>query len=197
MSVNPSDGLGKRLARYRRLAGMSAQQLSDALGGQLSRVMIANIERGSKKDVTVDQILAIAYALQVPPVVLMVPVEEPMRWVRVIDGRQKGTVANLRAGALAEWITYWPSPFRGDRDRPDPAMAKANSVAASFTLARTMLRLLKEHDILTDEVDSLAQKVQEDPERGDVLAERQAELESVAQKLEDLGVDLTNFKIDE
>lgn len=57
--------IARRLKAYRRAAGLSAQQLSDASG--VTRSVIANIESGRKKWITVDEIVAFAEALSVTP----------------------------------------------------------------------------------------------------------------------------------
>ena len=82
----PSAGIGDRLKRYRLLSGLSAQKLSDELDGAISRGVIANIEAGTKRDVTVDELIQLAYALDIPPVMLALPVEEPNENVLVYRG---------------------------------------------------------------------------------------------------------------
>jgi hypothetical protein len=47
--------------------------------------VIANIESGRKTDVTIDQLIAMAWALIVPPVVLALPIEEPSVDVRMTE----------------------------------------------------------------------------------------------------------------
>ncbi|MGC7152982.1 helix-turn-helix domain-containing protein [Paenarthrobacter ureafaciens] len=104
MTLNRSSkNIGKRLARYRKLAGMTAQQLSDALGGELSRSVIANIESGRKSDLTVDQLFALAWVLGVPPVVLALPVEDPYAEVLLVEG-EPGVV--LPSHAAVSWMTF-------------------------------------------------------------------------------------------
>ena len=85
MSERPSAGIGKRVAKYRKIAGLSARELSEKLGGELSRGVIANIESGRKTDVTIDQLIALAWALDVPPVMLALPIEEPSVNVRMTE----------------------------------------------------------------------------------------------------------------
>jgi transcriptional regulator with XRE-family HTH domain len=87
--------IGKSIAseirRHRLARGMSAQQLSDAcgeLGASIPRTVISNIENGRRTNISVAETMALAQALEVPPIVLIIPagyVEEveyqPGRWV--------------------------------------------------------------------------------------------------------------------
>lgn len=62
--------------RYRKARGMSVQQLSDAvsaLGVPLQRPVLSNLENGRRHTVSVDEVLALAAALNVPPVLLVAP----------------------------------------------------------------------------------------------------------------------------
>ncbi|WP_449279110.1 helix-turn-helix domain-containing protein [Leucobacter sp. GX24907] len=61
---------GKQIAKYRRKRGMSAQDLSDVLGGTPSRSSIANWETGRRKDITVTELVSVAGALSVEPVMI-------------------------------------------------------------------------------------------------------------------------------
>lgn len=58
--------MGRRMGYFRRLKDMSAAQLAEAAGQGLTRSVIANLENGRKADLTVQQLLAIAEALDVP-----------------------------------------------------------------------------------------------------------------------------------
>jgi transcriptional regulator with XRE-family HTH domain len=56
---------------------MSAQQLSDATGGLVSRSVIANIESGRRTDVSIDELFYLAHALGVNPMGLALPIDTP------------------------------------------------------------------------------------------------------------------------
>ncbi|WP_233255672.1 helix-turn-helix domain-containing protein [Naasia lichenicola] len=73
----PAPGLGDRIARYRRLNGWSAQQLSEQTDGAVSRSTIANVETGRREDLTVTQFISICMALRLPPSALLLDVEKP------------------------------------------------------------------------------------------------------------------------
>ena len=77
MSQPITEGIGQRIARYRRLNRWSARQLADATDGALTRDTVANIENGRRTDVSVRQFLAIALALRIPPTALLIDFEHP------------------------------------------------------------------------------------------------------------------------
>lgn len=69
--------VGRRVAHFRKEAGISAQTLADRcrdeVGHRIDRAVIANIERGHRQNVTLAEVLVLARALRVPPVSLVVP----------------------------------------------------------------------------------------------------------------------------
>jgi transcriptional regulator with XRE-family HTH domain len=79
-----SDLAGERVKEIRRRRGWTTAQLAaklaEAGAGQLTDAALANIETGRRRngqrrrDVTIDEILALAYVLNVPPVLLFTPV---------------------------------------------------------------------------------------------------------------------------
>lgn len=85
-----------RVAKYRHVEGWSAQKLAAAAG--LTRSVIANIENGRRPDVTVGELTKIAFALRVPLVALMLPVDRPFDQVQT--GNSDHTVAGV-----VKWIT--------------------------------------------------------------------------------------------
>lgn len=58
---------GERIARFRKELNLSAQDLSDCLGGAPSRSAIANWETGRRKDINVGELVAVAAVLSVEP----------------------------------------------------------------------------------------------------------------------------------
>jgi transcriptional regulator with XRE-family HTH domain len=179
VSVKPSDGIGQRLAKYRRLAGLSAQQLSDKIGGMLSRSVIANIENGRKTDLTVDQLIALSWALDVPPVALALPLDEPWRYVRIVDSEDY--VVYERAVHSVLWFI----------DQGELPMTKSEKTRSSAgrVLAKTTVRTLQKYGWAL--LESRAHK----DEQARVEAER--DLERLSGELEGLGVDMTMYKVDE
>jgi transcriptional regulator with XRE-family HTH domain len=91
VSQRPSEGIGQRIAEYRRLAGLSARDLAEAAGMGLTRGVVANIESGRKSDISVDQLIAIAFVLGIPPVALALPLSTPFHKVRLADSMVKSS----------------------------------------------------------------------------------------------------------
>ena len=86
LSLKPSDLAGARIREIRGRRGWTARQLADrcadAGAPELTASVIANIETGRRdtegrrrRDVTIDELMALAYVLEVPPVSLLVPAE--------------------------------------------------------------------------------------------------------------------------
>ena len=82
--------VAERVKHYRRRLGWSVRQLAEEcawLGApQLTEASLGNIERGpggkrKRRDVTVDELMILGYALGVPPLLLMIPLgeNEPLR----------------------------------------------------------------------------------------------------------------------
>lgn len=115
------------IRRHRLSKGMSAQDLSDActeVGMPIPRTVISNIENGRRTNVSVAELLVLARALDVPPVVLVFPVgyEEQSEFLpgktsgtlRAIDWfsgerlapGQRGDVWPPGSGILENWPIY-------------------------------------------------------------------------------------------
>lgn len=69
--------IGERIEQYRRANRLTRDELSEATRGEVGRDVIANIENGRRKDVTVSQLLALSAALQVPPTALIYDLAQP------------------------------------------------------------------------------------------------------------------------
>ncbi len=83
-SRRASDLIGERIKQIRDRRGMTAKQLAarcKEIGApEITAPVIANIETGRRgpdgkrrRDVTVDEVLILAYALEVPPILLLLP----------------------------------------------------------------------------------------------------------------------------
>lgn len=62
--------------RYRHERGLSAQQLAErcaALGAEFPRAVLANLETGRRETVSVAEVLVLAQALDISPMLLIVP----------------------------------------------------------------------------------------------------------------------------
>jgi transcriptional regulator with XRE-family HTH domain len=185
MYRRPSEGIGERVANYRRLAGLTAQQLSDKLGGAMTRGVIANIETGRKTDLTLDQVIALAWALDVPFVALALPLDKPFHWLTLAVGTEPMSVVSMRTSTLASWMTDKPTAFTLDTNKP--------GMTPAAVVARSILRSLDELWQLSHQVERTKRLAQEEPRSGhdEHLSELEDKLEAVKMSLAGLGVDLT------
>lgn len=73
-SVRVAAGIGRRVAHYRAQADLTAAMLSErcaGLGLPLDRNVIAKLETGHRRSVTVDEVYVLAAALEIPPALLL------------------------------------------------------------------------------------------------------------------------------
>lgn len=194
MSRKPSEGIGKRLARFRKLAGLSARELAELAGCGLTRGVIANIETGRKVDITVDQLIALSAALAIPPVVLAIPVDEPYRFVRLTDGRKSRYL--MRSVAAMDWFmgthVLFPNFRRDERDSSEAAPPNEATAAAEI-----LIHTVGDHP---KDVRNLA-AVRKMLKQGNTTEENvhgfEMELRETERTARQLGVDLQQFKVDE
>jgi transcriptional regulator with XRE-family HTH domain len=96
MTRRPSDVVAERVRRGRRELGWTLQQLAEEcqrLGAEkLTVASLGNIERGTtesrkRRDVTVDEVFVLGYALGVPPLLMMIPLgeNEPLEITRTAE----------------------------------------------------------------------------------------------------------------
>ena len=182
MSVRPSNGIGGRLARYRRLTGLSARELAEQAGMGLTRAVIANIESGRKTDISVDQLIAISSVLCVPPVVLAVPVDEPYRFVRATDSEDQFHA--MRAFAMMDWFQGVQSWF------PQKRVDGLDTTDAT-TIALEIVRVAREY------VDVTHQLSRHRSTHPHLVEEDTAEREALLTRMRSLMVDPTYFEIDD
>lgn len=94
---------GALIAHHRDRRGLNHTDLVErvsALGVEMQRTTLINIEQGRRKAISVPEIYAFAYALQIPPILLLVPLGN-------VD-----EVEILRGKNVAPWVaTRW---VRGD-----------------------------------------------------------------------------------
>jgi hypothetical protein len=104
---------------------MSAQDLSNAVGGVVSRGVIANIENGRKRDLTVDELILLSWALAIPPVALALPLDKPNQFISLRGGQ---TPTATRAFDVVNWFITgrrFYDKYRGRRANPAGAVALA------------------------------------------------------------------------
>lgn len=160
-SVRPSNGIGKRVANYRRLSGLTARELAERAGLGLTRGIITNIENGRKTDITVDQLLAISTVLGVPPVMIALPVDRPYEYVQLDGGEEgQGTIvqsfeavgrflarestADNAAAFLASQIiqNVWELDEAVKANRVEPEAGLEHIIAATISSLEQRLRRL-------------------------------------------------------
>lgn len=83
MTGYDAKSIGRRVAAYRRAAGLTAEQLADAVGNGMTRTAIAKLENGHRVEVSTELLVQLAWALQVPPLVLLLPVDNPQARIAV------------------------------------------------------------------------------------------------------------------
>ncbi|MGO1266913.1 MAG: helix-turn-helix domain-containing protein [Microbacterium gubbeenense] len=183
MSVRPSEGIGQRLAEYRRLAGISARELAERAGAGLSRGVIANIESGRKADLTVDQLIAVSAVLGIPPSALALPIDQPKRFVRLFgqddDSAERRT---LRSWAALEWFHGGLWALNAGEDQP-------NHHASTVSLA--IIEGVRQYVIAYTAAQAKSDR------GGEGFEGIEDELKEAEDALRKLGVDLSDFKIDE
>ncbi|MEV0446152.1 helix-turn-helix transcriptional regulator [Streptomyces spectabilis] len=102
--------------RYRAMRGISAQQLSDLcsdVGMDIPRAVISNLENGRRTSVTVAEVLVLAAALDVPPLLLVFPVGY-QELCEVLPNRQRDTWGGLLWAAGDRDTPGGSLPIRGD-----------------------------------------------------------------------------------
>lgn len=128
--------VAQEIKRYRMRAGMSAQRLSDVcseIGYPIPRAVIAKLESGHRKFITLPELHVIAYALRVPPLLLVVPVGYA-DWVAVAPRDE------VPAEDALNWLR---ASFPPDDHTADPAAPQAPFSVDPEVL--TPLRLLDVH----------------------------------------------------
>lgn len=104
--------VGRRVAHYRKKRGLTAQQVSNQLktrlGIDMKRTVLGGLESGVRKSVSVAEVLALAYILDVPPLLLLYPIGAD-ETSETVPGHVVGT------WAAAKWFTgeapfpaHWP-----------------------------------------------------------------------------------------
>ena len=137
-----ADSVGARIQALRKLRGMrTSRDLADAIDSpNLTESVIENIEAGRKTDLPVSQLLNIAYALQVPPSYLLVPLES--------------SVDRLDLPNLSDQIARM-TPLEFDSWLSGTTSGSFRSPTAAEYASRTELEALRELDALRLELQRL------------------------------------------
>lgn len=150
--------IGRRVAHFRKQRKLSAQQLSDALrdrlGVDMKRSVLGDLENGVRKTVSVSEVFAIAFVLEVPPLLLVAPVGD----------KQTPDVEVLPRISVDPWsVVRWAAGegFHGQLD----------DAAPDYEALVDLLRLYRRHDRLLDEWDDAQRLVHSVPLLPDVIQE--------------------------
>lgn len=111
--------LAERVRKYRTDHGWSVRRLAEECSrhgaSRLTQSSLANIERGQaadahrqRRDVTVDELLVLAYALSVPPVLLLLPLGDEDQ-VTIVPG------VTVHPDLALKWIEGDEAPMTSDR----------------------------------------------------------------------------------
>ncbi|WP_010156515.1 helix-turn-helix domain-containing protein [Leucobacter chromiiresistens] len=176
----PSQNIGKRIAFYRQMNGMSAAELSERTLGAISKGVIANIETGRKKDLTVDELITLSWALGVPPVAIALPIDTPFGHVKIAEGKDE--VRTVNVSNTARWFVAPAVPFQADFKS---AMQDEETAAGALATSRITALFRWWSDFL--QTSKLRRKIK-------LAAELNEETESFEERLkeaeEDLAVDV-------
>ncbi|RSN71338.1 helix-turn-helix domain-containing protein [Actinomadura sp. WAC 06369] len=99
-AAHPAKVIAERVKDVRLRRKMSASQLADELareGIKWNRSIVANFESGRRRSVTVEELLALAYVLDVAPIHLLIPLEDG-KWYHFTPERATPT------GFVREWV---------------------------------------------------------------------------------------------
>lgn len=119
--------MGRRIGTYRRLKGLTAEQLASRVEG-LTRVGLSKIETGQRANVPLDLLTAIAWELAVSPLSLMYPLDDPDAQLRV-NGQ------TVTAAALSGLI-FGAAIERDDiADMDEAVLTSASVITAARRLA--------------------------------------------------------------
>lgn len=180
--------IGRNLARLRKEGGLSARELSErctALGYQVPRNTIANVESGRKREVSVQELAVLAAALGTSPLALVYDPAEAS--VEVLPGRVGRTAdaASWFAGGALKPEGYDLGTWLSESlEQPiDPASAVINNLMAIAANEAVLLHYSNEVVRLQGQV--------ADTKRADLLKGRRAmrsladDPDSIARELSD------------
>lgn len=99
--------IGKRVAFHRERRKLSAQQVAELCAKlgvpSISRVVITKLENGRRDGVSAAELLALGAALDVPPIELLIPLDDAGE-VEILPGVKRGTWDAFK------WFTGGPGP---------------------------------------------------------------------------------------
>ena len=132
MSAFDGPTIGARVSHYRKMNGWSMNELATRTLNRIKSPVIANIEAGRKVDVSVEQLMIFASALQVSPTALLFDISEP--------ASPSGVALVDESGDLHEFTVmesvWWLSGAMQFQVEDDPAPASLTFTAEVLDLFR-------------------------------------------------------------
>lgn len=163
--MTPEEAVGQQVARARGRLGLTQQALADAIAQHapdttLNRAAVAKIESGVRR-VGLDELVLLAVALDVPPVLLLLPVEHGED-VQLAPGREVGAwtafewmIGRRSLSDRAAWITHTHLVRLYDQllDAQERARTASYRVNSADALGRNVERFIED---MTDALVDLA-----------------------------------------
>lgn len=130
--------VGERIQAARRARGIrSTRALSEAIGdGGVSEATLQNIEAGRLTNLSVAQLLNIAYALKVAPSFLLAPIGDPLARVDLTNLSEP--LAAMTSAEFDAWLTG------SDEGAYRPTDAEEMSERTQLAAFRALQRLIRE-----------------------------------------------------
>jgi transcriptional regulator with XRE-family HTH domain len=149
-SKRPSDIVGERVKKIRQDRRWTAEALAMRCPPEITRSVIANIETGRRdahgqrrRDVTVDELVSLAHALEVAPILLLAPLSDDES-LKVAPGVELGPLD------AAPWLADDDAILGLGREmlvlgdeRPDLVERQQDRTRAALTLVRLMRMLAR------------------------------------------------------
>lgn len=140
---------GEQIQYMRKRAGLSAEELAKRcteIGFPMKRHVIASLENKRRSSVSMAEIIAIATVLQIPPLYLIYPIQDPAR--RVPGPPPLGTE---RAWMYHDWFRGYPWASSATYNAPDgePSKFMTSALDAWASIYR-LERALKRFDLLSE-----------------------------------------------
>lgn len=135
-------GIGRRIAQYRKINGMTADELSKASGNGLTRAVIANIETGRKTSLSVAELFALSVALGVPPTALLHDLRDQTAETAIVAASGR----NLSVREFSYWLAgalSWPRDL-GPKTPAGEEVGRVQGLINAVQSARGQLQLTEQ-----------------------------------------------------
>lgn len=180
-----TDTIAREVVRYRKLRGMTAQQVVDACAAQglpMKRTVLVNLETGRRGNITLSELIVLAAVLKIPPLQLVFPVGHD-ETVELLPDRREDV---WRA---AQWFTG--EATLAYNEPSDSFIALFRQHTRHYTrwleLAQRARTGLAASEMLAGEVDREAKRLR--AERDEALSKVELHhLRAVRQKIVSLGL---------